>query len=93
MKLLVNCVIFLVRIKAKSDQTNVKFSLAMFVIVRHFASIVRKINRNIESEPYILRNLPQNTQYKYIFPKKIYFFDMNHLISICIGFILDPILC
>ena len=54
--------IFLARIKAKSDKTNVKSNLAMFVIVRHFASIVRKTNRDTEKKPYILCNLPQNTQ-------------------------------
>ena len=69
-KLLLKCDIFLYRIKAEFDQINMNFSLAMFVIVRHFASVMRKSNRNIENTKYILCNLPQNTQYKYIFSKK-----------------------
>ena len=65
----------------------------MFVIVRHFASIVRKTNHDTEKKPYILCNLPQNTRCMLIFYEKYFFQYMTNQISITIDFIFYPILC
>ena len=92
-KLISICDIFLARIKAKSDKSNVKSNLAMFVIVRHFASIVRKTNRDTEKKPFILCDLPQNTHCMLILYEQYFFHYMTNQISITIDFIFYPILC